>query len=381
MLVLTKDLASIIHTTAKLIKHPKLSLDAFSQIAFVVKNNNLYVVGLGLSVPNSKVSSLYLLTTNVNMEDNVYFFKDKDIEKVFGTLGDETNLEFTETHLNLSSDNNGLMTHVNILRQKPYSPETEQTILNKLDELLNNPTNGENVIDTDDLIKKLNNLLKFKSAEKQVLTFEPNRVSVQQHSYVAQEPFNFGFTARLGSDEVKVLIQAMRTISNGILEYNEHTGVLRYMSSISYFEITNVKNETYNLDKFEYTDGNHVTIQRTQLASALNLISNYVDNYSNMFIVVEDNQLVLTTTINKDKVKNLSVPVIKLPITDRGSKVENRDYGLSLSTLKTIVSICEEPTINLYFEYHELETSLIYIATSETTNFMLLETFESVGDY
>ena len=381
IIVNTKEFSTIVRTASKLIKHPKLSLDAFSQLAVVVKNKNLYIVSLGLSVPNSQITTAYLVKENVDLEDEVYFFKDKDLEKVFSTLGSETSLTFEQNHLTVYSNHNGLVTNVNVIRQRPKTPEVEALILSKMEHIISSMTSVDSGIDSSTLVKKLNNLLKFKSLDSDSITFEPNRLSVQQHSYVAQEPFNFGFTARLSLDEVTSLIQALNTVEGGILAYKEDTGLFSYSTATSYFEITQIKSETYSLDKFVYTDDNQIEVNRQQLLSALSLVGNYVNEYSNIYLLLEEEQLIITTTLNKEQVANLTVPVMKLPVLTRGSNVVNRDYGVNLPTLKTLCSIVEDATVQLYFEYREFETSLVYLVGEETTNFMLLETYESVGDY
>lgn len=377
LVIETSKLATSISTISKLIKHPKLKVDAFSQLAFISYSNTLYLIGFGLSEPDSQITLALKLAESTGLEDFMFYVKQSDIEKIFSTLGSLTTLNFTANTLEVFSDNNGLKTELTIIRQKAYSAETEnvyKTKLTKLNSLFKAVTVEES-IDTKVLLTKLGRMARMRSLDNSdTVTFEPNRVSVQQYNYVAQESFNIGFTARVTLEETKLLMELLRISDTGKLIYEDAT--LKFYNSLVYFEVNKIKDETYDLNKFTFTEGNEVIVDKQNFISALSMMKNYVDNFSNVFLLVEDDSLVVTTT--QSRYKSLSVPVVRIPYTTRGSLVENREYSVLLTIIQGITSILDGNQLTLHFEYKEFDTSLLYISSEENTNFMFLDSHEKI---
>lgn len=373
----TSKLSTSISTISKLIKHPKLQVDAFSQLAFVNYYNNLYLIGFGLSVPSSQITLAIKLVENTQIEDFNFYVKQSEIEKIFSTLGSLTTLNFTENTLEVYSDNNGLKTELSIIRQKPYSSETEKVYNTKIDLITTRfeTVTEEESIDTKVLLNKLTHMARMRSLDNSdTVTFEPDRISVQQYNYVAQEPFNVGFTARVSLDETKLLMDLLRISDTGKLAYEEST--LKFYNSEIYFEVNNIKDETYDLNKFTYEEGNEVVLDKQNFLNSLNMMKNYVDNFSNVYLLVEESELVITTTLSRHR--SLSVPVVRVPYISKGEQVRNREYGVLLPILQGITSILDGEQLTLHFEYKEFDTSLLYISSEENTNFMFLESYEKI---
>lgn len=373
----TEKLATTISTVSKLIKHPKLQVDAFTQLAFISHSNNLYLIGFGLALPDSQITLALKLVEDTSLEDFMFYVRQADIEKIFSTLGTSTTLNFTDNVLEVFSDNNGLKTELSIIRQKPYSAETENVYkskLAKLDSVFKIVTEEES-IDTKTLFNKLGRMAKMRSLDNSdTVTFEPNRVSVQQYNYVAQEPFNIGFTARVTLEETKLLMELLRISETGKLEYED--AALKFYNEQVYFEVTHIKDETYDLNKFSFTEGNEIVIDKQNFISALNMMKNYVDSFSNVYLLIEDENLVVTTT--QARHRSLSVPVVKIPYILRGSNVDNRDYGVLLPIIQGITSILDGNQLTLHFEYKEYDTSLLYLSSEDNTNFMFLDSYEQL---
>lgn len=368
----TKELQDSVKVVSKLIKHPKLKVDSLSQFSLVIHNNVAYLVGYGMLVPNNRIRMVIKLS-EVAIEDTVYLLNLKEILNVFTTLGEQTTLSFEAEHLGVYSENNGLVTNIELKREQPFNNDTTN-VLSDVNSLVvkSIPSDYEsNIIDTKDLNSKLTNLLSIKNNQTRMVTFEEDKMSIQDFSYVLQEQFDFGFKANIPFDIIDVLksVFSLEDTGNIALESNN----LFFENSCAYVEVTNLSTESHDLSKFVQPENMGIKVSRESVLNSLSLLKHYTFE-DTVIVFLEDTKLRLTTQSKREG--NKTLPTVTLDIVEKGSDVVDKCYGINGTIFKGLLSVVESETVELYFDTSDMKTNLLYVVNEDSKNFMYLDVYE-----
>lgn len=378
MLVNTKEFKTVI-TTFKFFNTTKnLGIEDFKDLNFYIKDNFIYLISMGDFNNNNQIKMVYKFDyiNDVDLDGQIYTVRADDILNSLKFFGDIVDLRFRESNIILLNEQdtnqsivvNRLETNENV---KPYLLQqiTLQGLLTNIDGLIENPL-------SDEAIFKIVEQIKFRNLDKQdnnsYVCFLPNELSIQQFNYTTISNLDCGFTGRIPTPILKLIIQHRQIF--------EHIGVQRIENKLIiksnklFISVDNIDDNYHLLDNFNPTQNQGIVLNKKEVLQIIDFIGTFSKNNTGYFEIKDFGISFKNTT--KDIVESTSVMVKKdIPLEQ---KIPHREvFGFDLSILKGLVGILIDDTFQMYVEQDsdDLDTYLLYIIDNHNKNIMALDVY------
>lgn len=378
MLVNTKEFKTVISTFKFFNTTKNLGIDDFKDLNFYIKDNYIYLISMGDFNNNNQIKMVYKFDyiNDIDLNGQIYTVRPDDILNSLKFFGDIVDLRFREKNIILINEQdinqsiviNRLETNENV---KPYLLQqiTLQGLLTNIDGLIENPL-------TDEAVYKIVEQIKFRNLDKQdnnsYVCFLPNKISIQQFNYTTISNLDCGFTGRIPTPILKLIIQHRQLF--------EHIGVQRIdkklivKSNKLFISIDNIDDNYHLLDNFNTTPNQGIELNKQEVLQIIEFINTFSKNNTGYFEITDSGITFKNTT--KDDSESTSVTVKKdIPLEQ---KIPHREvFGFDISILKGLVSILIDDTFTIHVEQDsdDLDTYLLYVLDNHNKNIMALDVY------
>lgn len=379
MLVNTKEFKTVINTFKYFNSTKNLGLDDFKDLNFYIKDNYIYLITIGDFHNSNPIQMIYKFDyiNQIDLNNQVYTVRPDDILNALKFCGETTNLEFKETHILIKNDEDTMQKIiVNRLLTNEYLESyilqkiTLHGILNNIDGLINNPL-------SDEVIFKIIEQIKFRNLDKQdnnsYVCFLPDEISIQQFNYTTISNINCGFTGRIPTPILKLIIQHRQIF--------EHIGVVRIDNNLEiktnklYISVENIDDNYHLLTGFNPTENQKINLNKKEVLQVIDFLNTFSKNNTGYFEILDNGIEFKNSTSSLDESKTV---IVDKKIIQNHTIPHREVFGFDISIFKGLVGILIDDSFELYVEQdsEDLDTFLCYIIDNHNKNIMALDVYK-----
>lgn len=379
MLVNTKEFKTVINTFKYFNSTKNLGLSDFKDLNFYIKDNYIYLITIGDFHNSHPIQMIYKFDyiNQIDLNNQVYTVKPDDILNALKFCGETTNLEFKETHILIKNDeDNTQKIIVNRLLTNEYLESyilqqiTLHGILNNINGVISNPLSNE-------VIFKIIEQIKFRNLDKQdnnsYVCFLPDEISIQQFNYTTISNINCGFTGRIPTPILKLIIQYRQIF--------EHISVVRNGNNLEiktnklYISVENIDDNYHLLTGFNPTENQKINLNKKEVLQSIDFLNTFSKNNTGYFEILDNGIEFKNSTSSLDESKTV---IVDKKIIQNHTIPHREVFGFDISIFKGLVGILIDDSFDLYVEQdsEDLDTFLCYILDNHNKNIMALDVYK-----
>lgn len=379
MLVNTKEFKTVINTFKYFNSTKNLGLSDFKDLNFYIKDNYIYLITIGDFHNSNPIQMIYKFDyiNQIDLNNQIYTVKPDDILNALKFCGETTNLEFKETHILIKNDeDNTQKIIVNRLLTNEYLESyilqkiTLHGILNNINGVISNPLSNE-------VIFKIIEQIKFRNLDKQdnnsYVCFLPDEISIQQFNYTTISNINCGFTGRIPTPILKLIIQYRQIFENISVVRNGSN--LEIKTDKLYISVENIDDNYHLLTGFNPTENQKINLNKKEVLQAIDFLNTFSKNNTGYFEILDNGILFKNSTSSLDESKTV---IVDKKIIQNHTIPHREVFGFDISIFKGLVGILIDDSFDLYVEQdsEDLDTFLCYILDNHNKNIMALDVYK-----
>lgn len=379
MLVNTKEFKTVINTFKYFNSTKNLGLSDFKDLNFYIKDNYIYLITIGDFHNSNPIQMIYKFDyiSQIDLNNQIYTVKPDDILNALKFCGETTNLEFKETHILIKNDeDNTQKIIVNRLLTNEYLESyilqkiTLHGILNNINGVISNPLSNE-------VIFKIIEQIKFRNLDKQdnnsYVCFLPDEISIQQFNYTTISNINCGFTGRIPTPILKLIIQYRQIFENISVVRNGSN--LEIKTNKLYISVENIDDNYHLLTGFNPTENQKINLNKKEVLQAIDFLNTFSKNNTGYFEILDNGIEFKNSTTSLDESKTV---IVDKKIIQNHTIPHREVFGFDISIFKGLVGILIDDSFDLYVEQdsEDLDTFLCYILDNHNKNIMALDVYK-----
>ncbi|MEQ2561306.1 hypothetical protein, partial [Sutterella wadsworthensis] len=219
--------------------------------------------------------------------------------------------------------------------------------------------------------------IKFRNLDKQdnnsYVCFLPDEISIQQFNYTTISNINCGFTGRIPTPILKLIIQHRQIF--------EHIGVVRIDNNLEiktnklYISVENIDDNYHLLTGFNPTENQKINLNKKEVLQVIDFLNTFSKNNTGYFEILDNGIEFKNSTSSLDESKTV---IVDKKIIQNHTIPHREVFGFDISIFKGLVGILIDDSFVLYVEQdsEDLDTFLCYIIDNHNKNIMALDVYK-----